>query len=423
MITGLEKIAENKSKFPDRKHVNLIHYVNEFHLLQVFKRLDRKKAVGVDGVSKKEYEKHLEENLADLVKKMKTFSYRPQPAKRVYIPKVGSEKLRPLGIPSLEDKMVQGVMADVLNMVYEPLFYPFSYGFRPGRDCHMAIHALDEMIFKNKVNYVVDADIKGFFDNVDHKILIAFLEEEIGDKSLLRYIVRLLKAGIMEDGELTVSEKSTPQGSLISPILANVYLHYALDMWFDVAVRKYCKGFCGMVRYADDFVCCFENETEAKEFFTKLIERLKKFNLEIEVNKSKIIRFGRNAGEDRKTFDFLGFTFINGKSRNGKYQLIRRTSKKKMGAKFKEVNEWLKKNRHMPIPEMVKILNQKLIGHYRYYGIIGNYRKLNIYYRYVMYRMKIWLGRRSQKAKMTWEKFYKTMEYYPLREPKLYHQI
>lgn len=423
MITGLEKIAENKSKFPDRKHVNLIHYVNEFHLLQVFKRLDRKKAVGVDGVSKKEYEKHLEENLADLVKKMKTFSYRPQPAKRVYIPKVGSEKLRPLGIPSLEDKMVQGVMADVLNMVYEPLFYPFSYGFRPGRDCHMAIHALDEMIFKNKVNYVVDADIKGFFDNVDHKILIAFLEEEIGDKSFLRYIVRFLKAGIMEDGELTVSEKSTPQGSLISPILANVYLHYALDMWFDVAVRKYCKGFCGMVRYADDFVCCFENETEAKEFFTKLIERLKKFNLEIEVNKSKIIRFGRNAGEDRKTFDFLGFTFINGKSRNGKYQLIRRTSKKKMGAKFKEVNEWLKKNRHMPIPEMVKILNQKLIGHYRYYGIIGNYRKLNIYYRYVMYRMKIWLGRRSQKAKMTWEKFYKTMEYYPLREPKLYHQI
>lgn len=423
MITGLEKIAENKSKFPDRKHVNLIHYVNEFHLLQVFKRLDRKKAVGVDGVSKKEYEKHLEENLADLVKKMKTFSYRPQPAKRVYIPKVGSEKLRPLGIPSLEDKMVQGVMADVLNMVYEPLFYPFSYGFRPGRDCHMAIHALDEMIFKNKVNYVVDADIKGFFDNVDHKILIAFLEEEIGDKSFQRYIVRFLKAGIMEDGELTVSEKSTPQGSLISPILANVYLHYALDMWFDVAVRKYCKGFCGMVRYADDFVCCFENETEAKEFFTKLIERLKKFNLEIEVNKSKIIRFGRNAGEDRKTFDFLGFTFINGKSRNGKYQLIRRTSKKKMGAKFKEVNEWLKKNRHMPIPEMVKILNQKLIGHYRYYGIIGNYRKLNIYYRYVMYRMKIWLGRRSQKAKMTWEKFYKTMEYYPLREPKLYHQI
>lgn len=287
----------------------------------------------------------------------------------------------------------------------------------------MAIHALDEMIFKNKVNYIVDADIKGFFDNVDHKILMEFLEEEIGDKSFLRYIVRFLKAGIMEDEELTVSEKSTPQGPLISPILANVYLHYALDMWFYVAVRKYCKGFCGMVRYTDDFVCCFENEVEARELFTKLIERLKKFNLEIKVNNSKIIRFGRKAGEDRKIFDFLGFTFINGKSRKGKYQLIRRTSKKKMGDKFKEVNEWPKMNRHMPIPEMVKKLNQKLVGHYRYYGIIGNDRRLGIYYKYIKYRMKIWLGRRSQKAKMTWKKFYKTMEYYPLSEPRIYHQI
>lgn len=186
MISELEKIAENKSKFPDRKHINLIHYVNEFNLLQVFKRLDKKKAVGIDGVSKEEYEKHIEENLADLVKRMKTFSYRPQPAKRVYIPKAGSDKLRPLGIPSLEDKVVQGVMAEVLNTVYEPLFYPFSYGYRPNRECHMAIHALDEMIFRNKVNYIVDADIKGFFDNVDHKILMKFLEEEIGDKKLFK---------------------------------------------------------------------------------------------------------------------------------------------------------------------------------------------------------------------------------------------
>lgn len=423
MLTGLEKIAENKSKFPDRKHINLIHYVNKDNLRQVFKRLDKKKAVGVDGVSKERYEEHLNENLEDLVKRMKTYSYHPQPARRVYIPKVGSDKLRPLGIPSLEDKLVQGVMADILNIIYEPLFYPFSYGFRANRDCHKAIHELDKMIFRNKVNYIVDADIKGFFDNVDHKILIKFLEEEIGDKSFLRYIVRFLKAGIMEDGELIKSERSTPQGSLISPILANVYLHYALDMWFEVVVKEYCKGFCGMVRYADDFVCCFEKEAEAVEFFNKLIERLKKFNLEIEVKKSKIIGFGRNAGADKKTFDFLGFTFINGVSRKGGYQVIRRTSKKKMGAKFKEVNEWLKGNRHVPIPEMVKKLNQKLRGHYQYYGIIGNFKKLEIYRQYVMYRMKIWLGRRSQKAKMTWAKFNKVMEYYPLIEPKIYHQI
>lgn len=194
-------------------------------------------------------------------------------------------------------------------------------------------------------------------------------------------------------------------------------------MWFDIVVRKYCKGFCGMVRYADDFVCCFEKEAEAKEFFKKLQERLQKFGLEIEVDKSRLIRFGRKAGADKGKFDFLGFTFINGRSRTGGYQIIRRTSGKKMGAKFKEVNKWLKQNRHLPIPEMVKKLNQKLIGHYRYYGIIGNYNKLHMYRRYIMYRMKIWLGRRSQKAKMTWSRFYKIMKFNPLAEPKIYHQI
>lgn len=423
MVTGLEKIASNKSKFPVNKHRNLMYHVNENTLKQVYKRLSRKKAVGVDEVTKDEYGKHLDENLADLIKRMKSYSYRPQPARREYIAKAGSKKLRPLGIPSLEDKLVQGVMTDILNVIYEPLFYDFSYGFRPGRSCHQAIHALDKMIFRNKVNYIVDADIKGFFDNVDHKILMKFLEEEIGDKSLLRYIVRFLKSGIMEDGKFIETEKSTPQGALISPILGNVYLHYALDMWFEIAVKKYCRGFCGMVRYADDFVCCFEKEAEAKEFFTKLQERLQKFGLEIEVDKSRLIRFGRKVGADKGKFDFLGFTFINGKSRIGGYQIIRKTSGKKMGAKLKEVNEWLKQNRHLPIPEMVKKLNQKLIGHYRYYGIIGNFSKLYVYRRYVMYRMKVWLGRRSQKAKMTWEKFYKTMKFNPLVEPKIYHQI
>ncbi len=423
MVTGIERIAVNKSLYPNRGHLNLIHHVNEENLKQVYKRLDKKKAVGVDRVTKEEYGKHLDENVADLVKRMKTFSYRPQPARRKYIEKTGSKKMRPLGIPSFEDKLVQGIMADVLTAIYEPLFYPFSYGFRPNRSCHMATDELDNMIFRNKVNYVVDADIKGFFDNVDQKILMMFLEEEIEDKSFLRYIVRFLKSGIMEEGKFIESDKGTPQGSLISPILANVYLHYVLDMWFEVVVKKYCKGYCGMVRYADDFVCCFEFEEEAQEFFTKLVERLKKFNLEIEVSKSKIIKFGRNAGADKGTFDFLGFTFINGRDRKGKYQIIRRTSNKRMGAKLKAVNEWLKENRHMPIPEMVKKLNQKLIGHYRYYGIIGNYCKLAIFRRYVITRMKVWLGRRSQKAKMNWEKFSKIMKFNPIAEPKIYHMI
>ena len=319
--------------------------------------------------------------------------------------------------------MVQGVMADVLTAIYEPLFYPFSYGFRPNKDCHQAINELDKMIFRNQVNYIVDADIKGFFDNIDHKIVMKFLEEEIGDKSFLRYITRFLKAGVMEEGKRIESDKSTPQGGLISPIIANVYLHYALDMWFEIVVRKYCKGFCGMIRYADDFVCCFECETEAKEFYSKLIERLKKFNLEIEVSKSKIIPFGKNAKENKGTFDFLGFTFISGKSRKGKYLTIRRTSNKKMGAKLKAVNEWLKQNRHKPIGELIKALNIKLRGHYRYYGIIGNMSKLRVFRRYVITRMKEWLGRRSQKARLTWEKFYKILEYIPIEEPKIYHKI
>ncbi len=422
METKLERIAQNRSKYPG-KYINLIRYVNEENLKEAFRKLNGKKAVGVDGVSKAMYGEQLETNLQDLIQRMKHYSYRPQPAKRKYIPKGTSGKLRPLGIPSLEDKLVQSVMAEVLNTIYEPLFYPFSYGFRPHRSAHMAIKELDTMIFRNKVNYIVDADMKGFFDHVDHKIMIQFLEEEIGDKSFLRYIVRFLKSGIMEDGEWQESDEGTLQGSLISPILANIYLHYALDMWFEVVVKRYCRGYCGMVRYADDFVCCFEYEAEAQEFFKKLAERLKKFNLEIEESKSKIIRFGRNAGEQKGTFDFLGFSFINGVSRKGKYQIIRRTSKKKMSDKLQAINQWIKENRHSPIPELIAKLNQKLRGHYQYYGIIGNYGKLKAYCDYTKQRLKFWLGKRSQKAKMTWRKFDKIMEYNPLLCPKIIHSI
>lgn len=279
------------------------------------------------------------------------------------------------------------------------------------------------MIYRNSVIYIVDADIKGFFDNVDHRTLIKFLEEEIGDKSFLRYIVRFLKAGIMEDGKRIESDRNIPQGGLISPILGNVYLHYALDMWFEVVVKKYCKGYSGMIRYADDFVCCFEYETEAREFYKRLQERLAKFKLEIEVNKSKIIHFGRNTGNAKGTFDFLGFTFISGVDRKGRYRTIRLNSKKKMSAKMKAENEWIRANMHMPVNELIKKLNTKLVGHYRYYGITGNYDKLEMFRWYVLDRLKVWFNRRSQKAKMTWDKFNKTIEYNPVVKPKVYHTI
>lgn len=423
MQTGLERIAQNKLKFPESKHLNLIHHVNVENLRSAYKRMDRKKATGVDKISKDEYGKNLDDNLNQLVAKMKTFSYRPQPTKRVYIPKIGSDKKRPLGIPSFEDKLVQGIMADILNEIYEPIFYRFSYGFRKGRDCHKAVKRLSAMINLERVNYIVDADIKGFFDNVDHKILLEFLREEIGDETFLRYITRFLKAGIIEGENRIESDKNIPQGGLISPILGNIYLHYALDMWFEIVVKKYCKGFCGMIRYCDDFVCCFEYEVEAIEFFAKLQERLAKFKLEIEVNKSKIIRFGKNAKEDKGTFDFLGFTFISGTDRKGRYCTKRITSKKKMSAKMKAANEWIRANRHMPVNELIKKLNTKLIGHYRYYGIIGNYDKLMMFRWYVIGRLKAWLRRRSQKDKMTWEKLYRILEYNPIVKPKIYHTI
>lgn len=423
MTTGLERIAQNKLRYPESKHLNLIHFVNVDNLTMAYKRMGRKKAAGVDNVRKDEYGENLDGNLNQLVRNMKKLSYRPQPTKRVYIPKAGSNKMRPLGIPSFEDKLVQGIMSDVLNEIYEPLFYPFSYGFRMGKDCHKAVKDLTETIHRNKVNYVVDADIKGFFDNVDHKILMEFLREEIGDETFLRYITRFLKAGIMEDGKRIESDKNIPQGGLISPTLGNVYLHYALDMWFEIVVKKYCKGFCRMIRYADDFVCCFEYKAEAEEFFMKLQDRLAKFKLEIEVNKSKIIPFGRNATGSKETFDFLGFTFINGVSRKGNYCTIRQTSTKKMSAKMKLANEWIRANMHMPVKELIKKLNTKLIGHYRYYGIIGNYDKMDMFRWYVTERLRSWLNRRSQKANMTWEKFRKIQEYNPIARPKIYHSI
>lgn len=423
MITGLERIAQNKLKHPENKHINLVHHINEQNLKQVYTRLNKNKAVGVDCMSKDEYGKDLNNNLKQLVARMKQFSYRPQPTKRVYIPKAGSNKMRPLGIPSFEDKIVQGVIADILTSIYEPIFYPFSYGFRPNKDCHKAIHDLENMIFRKKVNFVVDADIKGFFDNVNHAMMIKILKDEIGDESLIRYLDRFLKAGVMENGKRIESDKNIPQGGLISPIMGNVYLHYAIDMWFEKVVKKFCKGYSGIVRYADDFVCCFEREEEAQEFYSKLQERLAKFGLEIEVNKSKIIPFGRNIKENRGTFDFLGFTFISGINRKGGYCTIRRTSNKKMGAKMANANQWLKANMHCPVNELIKKINSKLMGHYRYYGIIGNMHKLDVFREYIIHRLKAWLNRRSQKAKISWVKFEKILKYNPIIKPKIYHSI
>jgi len=374
-------------------------------------------------MTKSEYGKNLQENLTDLIYRMKRMSYRPQAVRRTYIPKVGSNELRPLGIPAYEDKLVQGAMAEILNAIYDPLFLDLSYGFRPNRSAHQAIKQLREIIMNKNVKYVVDADIKGFFDNVDHKWLVKFLEHTIQDPKFIRYVVRFLKAGIMEDMQRHESDKGTPQGGLISPILANIYLHYALDLWFVKYAKTVCTGEAYMIRYADDFVCCFEFGAEASKFYEDLKERLSKFGLTISETKSKIIRFGRNS-HSKETFDFLGFTHINGKNRKGNYMLTHHTSKKKSEAKKQAIKEWLKVNvRIYPIPILIKKLNLKLNGMFRYYGISNNSKWMyNIRY-YVIIELRKWLSRRSQKGIIYWDKFNTMLKYNPIASPKVYHSL
>jgi group II intron reverse transcriptase/maturase len=336
--------------------------------------------------------------------------------------------MRPLGIPAYRDRLVQGVMQRVLDQIYEGKFCDFSYGFRTGRSCHQAIREVNQIIMTKKISYVVDADIEGFFDNVDHDWLMKFLEHDIADKNFLRYIKRFLKAGVMEDMKYNESDKGTPQGGLISPVLANVYLHYVLDLWFDKVVRKHCKGEAYMVRYADDFVCMFQYENEANNFFKALEVRLGKFGLKLAKDKSRIIRFGRfakqnSAGSKTDTFDFLGFTHINGQTLTGKYTVLHRTSMKKLKAKKQAVKEWLTANTHGEPAEVIKLLNLKLVGHYRYYGISGNYEGLMKFYRFIVSALYQRLTRRSQRAYLSWKRYKMLLENHPIIEPRIYANI
>jgi len=417
MITGLERIKQLALEYPDRKMQTLMHLVNAETLREVHDKQDKNKAYGVDKVTKAEYGRNIEENLLNLLSRMKAFSYRPQPVRRVYIPKDGSKQMRPLGIPAYEDKLVQGVMADILAAIYEPKFYDFSYGFRAGKSCHQALKALDVKLW-NWTNWVVDADIKSFFDTVSHDWLIKFLEHDIEDKNFLRYITRFLKAGIMEEGEILDADAGVPQGGLISPILANVYLHYVIDIWFAKVFRARCKGRAEMIRYADDVVFCFETEGDARYFYDVLKERLNKFNLELSEEKSKIIKFGRNAGNGAGKFDFLGFTHVTGKSRKGTFCVKRITSQKKLKAKRQIAKMWIRENMHTPISILIKQLNVKLQGHYNYYGVVGNFSALHGFRRYILERLRATLNRRGKRS-ISEKRFEAILNVLPVVQPKI----
>jgi group II intron reverse transcriptase/maturase len=390
--------------------------VNEGSIKEEHRKQAKKKARGVDGVNKDEYGEELDTNVANLIERMKKFKYKPQPVRRTYIPKADG-KQRPLGIPAYEDRLVQGVMARVLSDIYEERFLDSSYGFRPKRSAHDVVKYIDQTVMTQKVNYVLEADIKGFFDNVNHEWLMKFLEHDIADKNFLRYVKRFLIAGIMEGTERSESDKGTPQGGLISPVLANVYLHYVLDLWVEKVLKKKVKGQVHYARYADDFVLMFQYENEAKAVLTMLKDRLRKFDLEVAEDKTRILPFGRFKGT-KEDFDFLGFTFFNTKTREGKYRIGVRTSKKKLKAKKQVVKAWLRTRLTRPVAETMKRINISLTGHYNYYGVNGNICMLENFYQYVRYISFRMLNRRHQKKSMKHEKFDRIWEYY-VKEPHL----
>lgn len=395
---------------------NLMHNVNEQALMLEHRKQARKKATGIDGVDKTAYDENAEENIRELVSKMKKFRYRPQAVRRTYIPKANG-KMRPLGIPAYEDRLVQGVMAGLLSEVYEERFLDCSYGFRPKRDAHDVVRYINQTIMIKKVNYVPEADIKGFFDNVNHDWLMKFLEHDIQDKNFLRYIKRFLIAGIMEGTELMESDRGTPQGGLISPVLANVYLHYVLDLWFEKAVRPKLRGEAYYVRYADDFLILFQYEDEARAVMEALMPRLGKFSLEVAEDKTRILPIGRFKGT-KEDFDFLGFTFYNTKTRGGKYRLGIRTSKKKLKAKRQAAMAWLHTRLTKPVSETMKLLAAVIRGHCNYYGVNGNFHAIQCFWKYLKYSTYRMLNRRDQKGKLKYPKFLRIWNYY-ISEPHL----
>lgn len=427
MQTKLNRITELAKSDKKLKINNVMRLVNEVNLAECFDMLNTGKATGIDGIDLEEYKKNLDKNLKELIVNMKKFSYRPKPVKRVYIPKYNG-KQRPLGIPSTEDKIVQMCMKRILEAIYEVDFLDSSYGFRPNRNCHQALDKLDKIIMTKPVNYIIDADIKGFFDNINHEWLRKFVEYRIEDKSFNRYIIRFLRAGIMEEGKYAETDKGTPQGGILSPVLANIYLHYVIDLWIDVIVKKHCKKYVEMIRYADDFIICVENKEEANEILKVLRNRLLKFGLEIAEDKTRVIEFGKNANKDDgkkpDTFNFLGFTHFCDKGRKGYFKVGRKTEKKKFKMKLVEMNTWLKTIRNkIKLKDIWSTFCAKLRGHFQYFGISGNLigiRRFSLKCKRLLFK---WLNRRSQKKNINWKTFSDYISHFNIPKPKIFHNF
>lgn len=426
----LIRIARKSKEEPGYRFTFLKYLLNEAYLQECYHNLKTGKAAGVDGRTLESYtEEEMVRVIAETIQKMKRNKYRPQPVRRVRIPKENGKE-RMLGIPTVIDKAVQLACTRILESMYEQTFLPVSYGYRPKRNAHECLKEINHMIMQRKINYIIEADIEGFFDHVNHDWMIRALKERIGDPRFLYLITQFLKAGVMEKGRCMDSTEGTPQGGILSPVLANIYLHYVLDLWYTLKESRRMKGYSQLIRYADDFVIGCQYREEADQIVRDLRGRLEKFGLRLSDEKTRVMEFGRFAKENRKkrgdgkpdTFDFLGFTHYCGETRDGRFAVKVKTSHKRMKRGLHTMREWVKTVRNkLPIQGIWLLLRMKLAGHYQYYGVSGNFEAIKSFYEQTRRITFTWLNRRSQKKSWNWDQFTKYEVRFPLPQPKLYY--
>lgn len=425
--TQIQEIAKQAIEYPEMVFTTLAHRIDVEWLREAYRQTNKSSAAGIDGITAAEYAANLDENLRNLHQRVDNGQYKAPPVERVWLDKEDGRK-RPIGKPTFEDKIVQRAVVMLLEPIYEQEFYDYSHGFRKGHSAHQALQETREACRQENINWIIDADVSRFFDELGHDQLREFIKRRVNDGGIMRLIGKWLNAGVMEEGKLTYAEKGSPQGGVISPLAANIFLHYVLDEWYKQEVKPRLKGRSFLGRFADDFIIGCELESDARRVMEVLPKRFERYGLTIHPEKTKLVKFGKppkkeQPGSKNETFDFLGFTHYWAKSRRGYWVIKRKTARKRQRRSIKSLCQWCKQNRHLPIEEQYQILCLKLRGHYQYYGILSNYRQLEKVYHQVMQGWRYWLNRRDNQRKVIWGKFKKTLTNFTLPKPRIIHAI